>query len=545
MKFITRPLLILRLFHINFILFRNRLDTFVFSAPSLQSFSFLSYFSPWYWMDKDKKSRGESLRLSLEQLGPVFVKFGQILSTRPDLIPADIVEQLEKLQDQVPPFPTEIALQILKSEYKKPIEEVFASFDPIPLASASIAQVHAATLLNGKKVVIKIVRPNIDKIIRRDIGLLYSMAALTEKFVPSGKRLRPIEVVAEVERSISYELDLLHEGANASQLRRNFLGSPVLYVPEVFWDYSSSKILVMERIVGIPISDLTQLKQHGVDLKKLAERGVEIFFTQVLRDSFFHADMHPGNIFVNKLNPLDPQYIAVDFGIMGTLSPSDQRYIAENLLAFFRRDYRRVAELHVESGWVAANVRIDEFETAVRGVCEPIFERPLKDISFGKLLLKLFQAAREFDMQVQPQFFLLQKTLLNIEGLGRQLYPELNLWTTAKPYLEKWVKQEMGPLALLQKIHRSAPQWLDKILEMPDLIHNALVVKTTPQNIERPEAILLLNRKLQKRKWLGAGIGLLTMALINYFFLHTTLSNQITVNFVVALIGAVLVLTNL
>jgi ubiquinone biosynthesis protein len=518
----------------------------VLSAEALQSFSFLSYFNPWYWFSKkDGKPRGEAIRVALEQLGPVFIKFGQILSTRRDLLPDDIADELEKLQDQVPPFDGNLAKEILEKGYKKPLEKIFKEFDLNPLASASIAQVHAATLYDGKKVVVKIVRPGIQKIIRRDIGLLYTVASLAEKFIPHGKSLRPVELVAEVERSISYELDLMHEAANASQLRRNFLDSRLLYVPEIDWTFSSSKILVMERINGIAISNIDALKKHGINLKKLAEKGVEIFFTQVLRDSFFHADMHPGNIFVSKANPIDPNYIAVDFGIMGTLSPSDQRYLAENLLAFFRRDYRRVAELHIESGWVGSNVRVDEFETAIRGVCEPIFERPLKDISFGKLLLKLFQAAHEFDMEIQPQFFLLQKTLINIEGLGRQLYPELDLWLTAKPFIEKWVSKQMGPKALLTKMNRRAPLWADKMLEMPDLVHLALLKYTKADASISSQTPSYLKKQLTRRKWLGAGFGLLTVALLNYLLSNSKADTQGIINLLISFLGLIIIFINL
>lgn len=545
MTLLKRPWQIIRLFQINFIIFRNRLDSIVLSTEALQSFSFLSYFNPWHWFRRDYKPRGEAIRVSLEQLGPVFIKFGQVLSTRRDLLPEDIIFELEKLQDQVPPFPGNQAKDILEKEYKKPLDQVFAAFELIPLASASIAQVHAATLKNGKKVVVKIVRPDIEKIIRRDIGLLQTVALLTDKFLPYGKSLRPVEIVAEVERTLFYELDLLHEGANASQLRRNFLGSDLLYVPEVFWDYSNNKVLVMERIEGVAISDISTLKHYGIDLKKLAEKGVEIFFTQVLRDSFFHADMHPGNIFVAKENGDDPRYIAVDFGIMGTLSPIDQRYLAENLLAFFRRDYRRVAELHIESGWVNTT-RVDEFETAIRGVCEPIFERPLKDISFGKLLLKLFQAAREFNMQVQPQLFLLQKTLLNIEGLGRQLYPELDLWTTAKPYIEKWVRDQMGPKALLKKLQTRSPLWLDKLLDMPDLVHRSLIEQTHHQSkLLSAQQDYIFEKRLQSKKWLGLGFGFILVALINFLLLNISATKPITASLILAIVGLLLVLFNL
>ncbi len=542
MKLFKRPLQLIRLTQINIILLRNRFDIVVLSSKALQSFSFISYFNPWYWFGKSRP-RGETFRITLEELGPVFVKFGQVLSTRPDLIPEDIAEELEKLQDAVPPFPGEIAKQILEKQYRKPVSEVFAEFDMVPFASASIAQVHAATLKNGKTVVIKILRPNIEKIIVRDISLLASVATLTSKFLPQGNKLKLREVVRELERSIIYELDLLHEGANASQLRRNFQNSDLLYIPEVYWEYSSKDILVMERIAGIPISNIAALKDAGINLKKLAENGVEIFFTQVLRDSFFHADMHPGNIFVSKDNPVKPKYIAVDFGIMGTLSPKDQRYIAENLLAFFRRDYRRVAELHIESGWVGREIRVDEFETAIRGVSEPIFERPLKDISFGKLLLKLFQAAREFHMEIQPQFFLLQKTMLNIEGLGRQLYPDLDLWSTAQPYLEKWVRQQLSPISMLTKIYHRGPQWVDKILELPDLIHARLEQSTTRY---QTDAINITEniapRKLQRRKWLGFGFGVIIVALINYLLFHLAITAVIAVNITIGIIGIILVM---
>jgi ubiquinone biosynthesis protein len=539
---LMKPLQFVRLFHINIVLFRHRLDTLVWSTETFQTFSFLTYFNPWYWFGKKTRSRGESIRIALEELGPVFVKFGQTLSTRRDLLPEDIADELEKLQDQVPPFPGTLAKEILEKELKSPIENIFTDFDLVPLASASIAQVHAAALKNGKEVVVKIVRPNIEKVIFRDIGLLYSAATLAEKFLPHGKRLRPKEVVAELERSLLYELDLLHEGANASQLRRNFLGSSLLYIPEVFWEYSSHKVLVMERISGIPVSDTKALKEHGIDLKKLAEKGVEIFFTQVLRDSFFHADMHPGNIFVSKDNPQEPKFIAVDFGIMGNLSPLDQKYLAHNLLAFFRRDYRRVAELHIESGWVGDKIRIDEFETAIRGVCEPLFERPLKDISFGKLLLKLFQAAREFNMEVQPQFFLLQKTLLNIEGIGRQLFPELDLWSTAKPYIEKWVLEQISPRAILRRIYHHAPLWVDHFLEMPDMVHKVLTGHLP--SIKMPttkQSDLLDEKKYKKRKWLGVGFGFIIMALINYIFLSIGGQKLLLVNLIFGILGLLLI----
>lgn len=470
-----KPAQIIRIIHINFVMARYGMDRFILKAPWFSPLRFLSYLNPFYWVNKQQgRTRGECLRLALEKLGPVYVKFGQILSTRQDLLPDDIAEELSKLQDQVPPFPGEVAKNIIEKTLGRSVAELFIEFEVTPLASASIAQVHAATLKTGQKVVVKVLRPNIAKVIENDIALLYTVAKLVERLWVHGPRLRPREIVAEFERTIFDELDLLREAANASQLRRNFLNSELLYIPEVFWEYTRTNVAVFERISGIPIANVATLREMGFDLKKLAERGVEIFFTQVFRDSFFHADMHPGNIFVAKRDPKNPQYLGVDFGIMGSLSPADQRYLAENLLAFFHRDYRRIAELHVESGWVPANTRIEDFEGTIRAVCEPIFERPLKDISFGQLLLRLFQTARRFHMQVQPQLMLLQKTLLNVEGLGRQLYPDLDLWVTGKPFLERWIKQQTGPRAFWRKFKERSPFWWEKLAELPDLIYEFL-----------------------------------------------------------------------
>ncbi len=383
-----------RLCYIYFIIVHYRLDEIIFNAFSLKTLHFLSNFNPLNWYKRPNLTRGERIRLALEKLGPVFVKFGQSLSTRRDLLPPDIADELAKLQDQVPPFSALLAKNIVEKEYGKSIEEIFAEFEMEPLASASIAQVHKATLPNGQAVVVKILRPKILAAIKSDVALMYTLANLVTRYWAKGRRLRPKEIVTEFENTILNELDLMREAANASQLRRNFIHSPLLHVPEIYWPYARNKILVMERIHGIPISDIETLKAYGINLKKLAERGVEIFFTQVFRDCFFHADMHPGNIFVAKENPTDPQYIAIDFGIMGSLSPQDQRYLAENFLAFFHRDYRRVAILHVESGWVAANTRIEHLEAAIRTVCEPIFEKPLAEISVGQMLLRLFQNGR-------------------------------------------------------------------------------------------------------------------------------------------------------
>jgi ubiquinone biosynthesis protein len=418
------------------------------------------------------KPRGERLRLALEDLGPVFVKMGQALSTRPDLVPADIAIELAKLQDQVPPFPGEEARAIIEKSLGRSIESVFTGFDPVPMASASVAQVHAAQLKfipealeetegrrvpEGMDVVIKVIRPGIEKLIHEDIQLLYLIAELAEKFSADARRIRPRAIVAEYEKIIFDELDLMREGANCSQLRRNWLGSELIYHPLVFWDYTRTNVLVMERIRGIPIRELDKLRALGVDFKVLAERGVEIFFNQTFRDNFFHADMHPGNIFVDATDPKRPSYLAVDFGIVGTLTPTDQRYLAENFHAFFNRDYRRVAELHVESAWLPSNTRVEEFESAIRTVCEPIFQKPLKEISFGFFLLRLFQIARRFNYQVQPQLVLLQKTLLQIEGLGRQLYDELDLWATAKPIMEDWMRARLSPVAALERVREQIP----------------------------------------------------------------------------------------
>ena len=465
-----RPSQLWRVLHINLVLVRNGLDEIVFATHLFRPIRFLYHLAPWNWLRRDYPPRGERIRRALEELGPIFVKFGQILSTRRDLLPDDIAEELARLQDRVQPFPGEQACALIEKAYGHPLTDIFTDFDTTPLASASIAQVHTAKLHDGTDVVVKVVRPHIRRIIRRDVSLLYYIAGLAERYWREGHRLRPVEVIHEFETTILDELDLLREAANASQLRRNFADSPMLYVPEVYWPHCRREVMVMERISGTPISNVAALRNQDIDLKHLAERGVEIFFTQVFRHNFFHADMHPGNIFVAP----DARYLAVDFGIMGTLSPMDQRYLAENFLAFFRRDYRRVAELHVESGWVPTDTRVDEFESAIRTVCEPIFERPLKDISFGHLLLRLFQTARRFNMEVQPQLVLLQKTLLNIEGLGRQLYPDLDLWQTAKPFLERWMSEQVGARAFLHNLRGSLPVWTEILPEIPQLLHQVL-----------------------------------------------------------------------
>ncbi|MBL3526134.1 MAG: ubiquinone biosynthesis regulatory protein kinase UbiB [gamma proteobacterium endosymbiont of Lamellibrachia anaximandri] len=458
-----RPSQALRLAHINLVLLRHGLDEVVLATHLFRPLRFLIYLSPWYWLRRDRGTYPERIRRTLEDLGPIFIKFGQILSTRRDLLPDDLANELAKLQDRVPPFPGDQARAIIEKAYGQPVGELLDVFDEQPLASASVAQVHTAQLKNGTPVVVKVLRPGIEKIIRRDVDLLFTIARLAEKYWKEGHRLRPVEVIAEYEKTIFDELDLMREAANASQLRRNFLDSKVLYVPEIYWDLARQNVLVMERIHGTPVGDVEELRRQGISMKLLGERGVEIFFTQVFQYNFFHADMHPGNIFVEP----NGRYIAVDFGIMGTLTEADKRYLAENLLAFFNRDYKRVAELHVQSGWVPKSTRVEEFEAAIRTVCEPIFERPLSEISFGHFLLRLFQTARRFDMEVQPQLVLLQKTLLNIEGLGRMLYPQLDLWTTAKPFLERWMSEQIGHRALLRKMKENLPFIVEHLPDLP------------------------------------------------------------------------------
>lgn len=460
-----------RLVHIHIVLLRHGLEELIFALPPLRPFRFLLHMLPWRWFHGERPSLAVRVRRSLEELGPIFIKLGQMLSTRRDLLSDELALELTRLQDRVPPFPGVEARAIIERELGQSIEEVFIRFDAEPMASASIAQVHGAVLHSGPEVVVKVVRPSIHRVIRRDLDLMYILAGFIERAFTEGRRLRPREVVAEYERTVFDELDLMQEAANASQLRRHFEDSRLLYVPEVHWEYTRRNVMVMERIYGIPVNEIPRLRAHGVDLKKLSERGVEIFFTQVFKNNFFHADMHPGNIFVSLERPHDPFYLAVDFGIVGSLAPADKRYLAENFVAFFNRDFHRVAELHVESGWVPPDTRVDLMESAIRTVCEPIFQRPLRDISFGQVLLRLFQIARRFNMQVQPQLVLLQKTLLHIEGLGRQLDPDLDLWSTAKPFLERWLSEQVGIRALANGLRKNLPLLAERLPEMPVLLH--------------------------------------------------------------------------
>ncbi len=452
---------------------------------------------------------GERLRLALQTLGPVWIKLGQMMSTRRDLFSPHIADQLALLQDQVSPFDGKLARTKIEESLGGPLEQWFDDFDETPLASASVAQVHTAILKeNGQEVVLKVIRPDILPVIQADMKLMHRLATLVARWSPDARRLHPVEVIAEYETTLLNELNLNREAANAIQLRRNFADSDLLYVPEVYSDYTREHLLVMERIYGIPVSDVSALVKNGTDMKLLSENAVTIFFTQVFRDSFFHADMHPGNIFVSKLNPEEPQWIALDCGIVGTLNKEDKRYLAENLLAFFNRDYRKVAELHVDSGWVPANTNIDEFEVAIRTVCEPIFAKPLCDISFGHVLLNLFNTARRFDMEVQPQLVLLQKTLLYVEGLGRQLYPQLDLWDTAKPFLEEWMSHQVGPNAFVDAIKSHAPFWAEKLPELPDLLYDSLRQgKVMNQRLDILSKHWMESRKNQGLAKLQFGIG--------------------------------------
>ena len=475
-----------------------------------------------FWRDLSAP-RGERLRKALEDLGPIFVKFGQVLSTRRDLMPPDLADELAKLQDRVPPFDPDLAIaQIVKSLGAHP-DQLFSSFDRTPIASASIAQVHFAILKDGREAAVKVLRPGMKEAIDNDVALMQIAAGWLEFLWSDGKRLKPKEVVAEFDKYLHDELDLMREAANGSQLRRNFADSDLLLVPEMYWDYCSSSVIVMERMKGIPISQLDQLREAGVDLEKLSRDGVTIFFTQIFRDGFFHADMHPGNILVSTDPATFGRYIALDFGIVGTLNDFDKDYLSQNFLAFFRRDYKRVAEAHIESGWAPKETRVDELEAAVRACCEPIFDRPLKDISFGQVLLRLFQTSRRFNVEVQPQLVLLQKTLLNIEGLGRQLDPNLDLWKTAKPYLERWMSEQIGWRGLIEKLKAEAPRYSQIFPQLPRLAHQALKRAGEPaQNAELLAALLTEQRATNRllRTIIYFAGGMIAGVLLAQFFFH-------------------------
>ncbi len=452
---------------------------------------------------------GRRLREALERLGPIFVKFGQVLSTRRDLLPPEVADELARLQDRVPPFPAPVARALVEKAYGRPIEAVFASFEAEPVASASIAQVHFATLKDGREVAVKVLRPGMLAVIDDDLSLLRTLARWVERLSADGKRLKPREVVAEFDNYLHDELDLVREAANAAQLRRNMDGLNLVLVPEMVWDLCTSGVIVMERMYGVPISQMQRLREAGIDIKKLARDGVTIFFTQVFRDGFFHADMHPGNIQVSIDRATFGRYIALDFGIVGTLTEVDKDYLAQNFIAFFLRDYKRVAELHLESGWVPPGTRVDELEGAIRAVCEPHFDRPLKDISLGQVLLRLFQTSRRFNVEIQPQLVLLQKTLLNIEGLGRQLDPELDLWSTAKPFLERWMNEQIGWRGLLERVKKEAPHWAQLLPELPRLVHHALQRPQRASDARLAEALLAEQRRTNRllRVLIYGGLG--------------------------------------
>jgi ubiquinone biosynthesis protein len=489
---------------------RYGLDEFIpGSGSGLIRFLFAVAF---FWRDTSPP-RAVRLRQALEALGPIFVKFGQILSVRRDLIPEDIADELAKLQDNVPPFPSEHVVEQLNRAYERPYTEVFREFNLVPIASASVAQVHFAVLPDGREVAVKILRPGIRETILNDVGLMYAFAGVVETVHPDGPRLRPREVVAEFEKTVADELDLMVEAANASQLRRNFADGRLLIVPEVYWDWCNREVMVMERIDGIPVNAVDELRRNNIDIKKLARDGVEIFFTQVFRDGFFHADMHPGNIFVAK----DGRYCGVDFGIMGTLSESDKNYLAINMMAFFHRDYNRVAVAHVEAGWVPLDTRVEEFESAIRAVCEPIFDRPLKEIYFGKLLMRLFEVSRRFRMAIQPQLVLLQKTLLQVEGLGRQLDPDLDLRRAAQPTLQRWMNQQVGVRGILKQLRDEAPLWARTMPQLPRLVHRLLsadAISSLRGSLERLEAEHRRNTRMLK----AIVLVIVLTAIEHYFF---------------------------
>jgi ubiquinone biosynthesis protein len=508
---------LVRLLQIQRVLVRHRLDDFVRATHLYRPLRFIFFISPWIWFERRSNlARGVRLRLALEELGPIFVKFGQALSTRRDLLPNDIADELAKLQDKVPPFPGTLARSMIEQAYGAALETRLQAFEEVPLAAASIAQVHAAQLPDGREVIVKVLRPGMRSKIALDLDVMYLIAGMAQRWWIESRRLKPIEIVREYEKTILDELDLLREAANASQLKRNFAGSNLLYVPEIYWDHCRTDVLVMERIHGVPIGELERLREAGTDFRRLAENGVEIFFTQVFRHNFFHADMHPGNIFVLVENPAQPRYAAVDFGIVGTLDLRDQRYLAENFLAVFDRDYRRVATLHVQSGWVPPDTRIDEMESAIRTICEPIFDRPLKEIYFGAVLLRLFEALRRFDGQIQPQLLLLQKTLLNVEGLGRQLYPELDIWQTASPVLRQWMRERTSPRNILRELRRGLPDVLEIFKSAPPLAKRALEqwqdgalrLKVDTREIELLRAELITQSRRSDRIIVGAVLGL-------------------------------------
>lgn len=506
-----------RVLRIQRVFVKYGLDELFLKGTKANALRYLFYVSPTRWMNDDYRSlaRGERLRLALEELGPVFVKLGQVLSTRRDLLPDDIYQELALLQDKVKPFDGAEAKAIVENALGDSTENIFESFDVEPMASASIAQVHPAVLKTGEDVVVKVLRPGIAELIDRDVALMYTMAGFAEKILPDGRRLKPKEVVSEYDRTIHDELDLVLEGTNATVLKNNFKSFDTLYIPTVHWEYTRSNVITLERIYGISIRDVDAMHAINMDMRKLAEHAVEIFYTQVFHHNFFHADMHPGNIFVSSENPAHPQFIAVDFGIVGSLTEEDQRYIGENMLAFFNRDYRRVAQLHVDSGWVPKDTRVSEFESAIRAVCEPIFDKPLAEISFGQVLMQLFQTARRFEMEVQPQLVLLQKTLLNIEGLGRQLYPELDLWETGKPFLTDWMLKRNDPKVMAKRLLGAVPDAIKLLPDLPQLLHGFLAQQgeVGQRRVEAELALVAKGNKATRQTIVGGSVTVASAAL--------------------------------
>lgn len=534
----------IRLLNIQRVLIRHGLDEIVLNTHLFRPIRFLLYLLPWNWRRKSNIPKEERVMHALEDLGPIFVKFGQLLSTRRDLLPENLANQLARLQDSVAPFPGEQAKAMIEQSYGESVETIFASFENEPLASASIAQVHAATLKDGRNVVVKVVRPNIETVIKRDMGLVMVLAEFAEKYWQHGRRLRPTKVVNEYRKILLDELDLMREAANASELKRNFKDSEHLIVPDFDWDLARKNVLVIERIYGVGIDKVDQLDAMGLDRKKIAEVGVELFFTQVFRDRYFHADMHPGNLFVVPPEGDKPFRIAlVDFGIMGSLSENDQHYLANNLMAFLSRDYKRVAELHIESGWVPADTRVDEFEFAIRSVCEPIFEKPISEISFGHLLLRLFQTAQRFHMEILPQLLLLQKTLVNIEGVGRQLYPNLDLWETARPIMRRWMSEQAGLRHLFKSSRENLPMWMERLPQLPGdamdvlekLKRGQLEVKTDQDKLD--ELIHTLSEGNRRQTQAVTGVGLIIAAALLYCLAPDQAINFVNIPLSVWLLG--------
>jgi len=507
-----------RLIYIFYIINRYCLLNEPVRATKIKSLRVLIFLNPFFYCKKIRTAdHGVRLREALEKLGPIFIKFGQALSIRADLLPPDVIKEISKLQDNVPPFDSNLAIQQIEKASKETIAEIFKEFDAVPLASASIAQVHTATLHTGEEVVVKVLRPDIGKVLKLDTSLMLIFAKAL-RMIKGVRRFKPVEIVNEINQSFFDELDLVREASNASQLRRNFEGNPLHYIPKIYWAYTSSTVMVMEKVGGVSVSDIETLDALGVDRRLLAKRGVEIFYSQVFDDCFFHADMHPGNMFIDATDPADPKYISIDFGIVGTLNREDQRYLAGNFLAFFNRDYRKVAELHIESGWVPAHTRVDVLESAIRTVCEPIFERPMSEISLGYTLMQLFNVARRFEMNIQPQLTLLQKTLFHIEGLGTKLCPELNIWDTSRPILERWMKDQMGWSGFYRRTLENMPRVSDKLPELPKMVFD--ILEQSQKALQKGKETQYIQLEEKKAKNTSLTVGLVLGGLGVFYGLH-------------------------